>query len=89
MLANAVHFKSGWMYEFSDAVDEPFYLTPSKTKTVKMMTLKHDLQYYHDDELKFSAIELQYEVINIYKFIFNILKLAVFINFAFRTMPLK
>lgn len=68
VLANAVHFKSGWLYEFTDAIDEPFYLTPSKIKTVKMMTLIHDLQYYHDDELKFSAIELQYEVKFIYKF---------------------
>lgn len=62
MLANAIHFKSGWAHEFADAVDELFYLTPSTTRTVKMMSLRHDLQYYHDDSLKFAALELPYEV---------------------------
>uniref|UniRef100_A0A481MQK4 Serpin n=1 Tax=Nipponaphis monzeni TaxID=196483 RepID=A0A481MQK4_9HEMI len=61
VLANAIHFKSGWEHKFNDAVDEPFFLTPSQHVTVKMMTLKHDLMYYHDDELKFAAIELPYE----------------------------
>jgi len=61
-LANAVHFKSAWAHKFNDAEDEPFYLTPNNKVTVKMMTLKHDLNYYHDKDLKFAALELPYEV---------------------------
>lgn len=62
VLANAVHFKSGWAHTFNDAEDDSFYLTPSNKITVKMMTLRHDLQYYHDNDLKFAALELPYEV---------------------------
>jgi len=62
-LANAVHFKSGWQHKFEDAVDEPFFLTPTNQVNVKMMSLQHDLKYYHDNELKFAALELPYEVI--------------------------
>lgn len=65
MLANAVHFKSGWKHEFRDAEDEPFYLTPSNKVNVKMMNLRKDLSYYHDDELKYAALELPYEVIHL------------------------
>lgn len=66
VLANAVHFKSGWIHKFDEAQDEPFYLTSSNQITVKMMNLKHDLPYYHDDDLKFAAIELPYEVFIIF-----------------------
>lgn len=62
VLANAIHFKSGWAHKFEDAADEPFYTTPSKQITVKMMTLRKDLQYYRNEELKFAALELPYEV---------------------------
>ncbi|KAL5234128.1 hypothetical protein ACI65C_001538 [Semiaphis heraclei] len=61
VLANAVHFKSGWAHKFNDAEDDSFYVTPSNKVTVKMMTLVHDLQYYHDSDLKFAALELPYE----------------------------
>ncbi|XP_025205520.1 serpin B4-like isoform X6 [Melanaphis sacchari] len=61
VLANAVHFKSGWEHKFNDAEDDYFYVTPSNKVTVKMMTLRHDLQYYHDSDLKFAALELPYE----------------------------
>lgn len=57
-----MHFKSSWAHEFKDTQDEPFYLTPKNKVTVKMMTLVHNLQYYHDDDLKFAALELPYEV---------------------------
>lgn len=62
VLANAVHFKSGWLHKFKETHDETFYLTPSKEITVKMMHLIKDLQYYHDSDLKFAALELPYEV---------------------------
>jgi len=62
VLANAVHFKSAWAHKFKDAEDDSFYITPSNKVTVKMMNLVHDLQYYHDSDLKFSALELPYEV---------------------------
>ncbi|XP_015375355.1 PREDICTED: serpin B4-like isoform X1 [Diuraphis noxia] len=61
VLANAVHFKSAWAHKFNDAEDDSFYVTPSNKVTVKMMTLVHDLQYYHDSDLKFAALELPYE----------------------------
>ncbi|XP_060838645.1 serpin B4-like isoform X4 [Rhopalosiphum padi] len=61
VLANAVHFKSAWEHKFNDAEDDFFYVTPSNKVTVKMMTLRHDLQYYHDSDLKFAALELPYE----------------------------
>lgn len=62
VLANAVYFKSGWVHKFKETHDETFYLTPSKEITVKMMHLIKDLHYYHDSALKFSALELPYEV---------------------------
>ncbi|XP_008178943.1 serine protease inhibitor 4, serpin-4-like isoform X4 [Acyrthosiphon pisum] len=61
VLANAVHFQSSWVYKFKDAEDDSFYITPSNKVPVKMMTLVHDLQYYHDSDLKFAALELPYE----------------------------
>jgi serpin B len=61
VLANAVHFKSAWAHKFNDAEDDFFYVTPSNKVSVKMMTLVHDLQYYHDSDLKFAALELPYE----------------------------
>ncbi|KAL4149577.1 hypothetical protein QTP88_003503 [Uroleucon formosanum] len=60
VLANAVHFHSSWVYKFNDAEDDSFYVTPSNKVPVKMMTLVHDLQYYHDNDLKFAALELPY-----------------------------
>jgi len=69
ILANAVHFKSAWNHKFNDAEDEPFYLTPNNKVTVKMMTLRHNLQYYHDDSLNFGALELPYEVNISFKFL--------------------
>lgn len=73
VLANAVHFKCGWINEFQDAKDEPFYLTPDNQVTVKMMSLKKNLYYYHDDDLKFAALQLPYDVI-FYELLFNSLK---------------
>ncbi|VVC37390.1 Serpin domain,Serpin, conserved site [Cinara cedri] len=61
VLANAVHFKSAWENKFTSTEDEPFFLTPNNKVTVKMMTLKHGLKYYHDNELKFGAVELPYQ----------------------------
>jgi len=61
-LANAVHFKSAWADKFCHVEDDSFYVTPSDKVPVKMMTLDHDLQYYHDNDLKFAAIELPYKV---------------------------
>jgi len=69
ILANAVHFKSAWEHKFNDAVDEPFYLTPNNKVIVKMMTLRHNLRYYHDNDLKFAALELPYEVNIFLKFL--------------------
>lgn len=89
VLANAVYFKSGWVYKFKETLDESFYLTPSKEITVKMMHLKHDLLYYHDSNLKFAALELPYEVNISFKFISNILKSVKCIYFIFSTMLLK
>ncbi|XP_050532596.1 serpin B4-like isoform X2 [Daktulosphaira vitifoliae] len=61
VLANAVHFKSGWEIKFEQAKDELFYLTPNKTKKVNMMSLENlQLQYYHDNELNYSALRLDY-----------------------------
>lgn len=71
VLANAVHFKSDWINKFSNTEDEPFYLTPNDKVTVKMMSLRHDLQYYHDDGLKFAALELPYQVNIQFLFIFK------------------
>jgi hypothetical protein len=39
-----------------------------------MMTLVHDLSYYHNDELKFAALELPYEVNFSLNLIFDIFK---------------
>ncbi|XP_050435896.1 leukocyte elastase inhibitor-like isoform X2 [Adelges cooleyi] len=61
VLANAVHFKCGWKNEFSDTQDEPFFLTPENQVNVKMMSLRKDLLYYHDGDLKYAALELPYK----------------------------
>ncbi|XP_060881642.1 serpin B4-like isoform X2 [Metopolophium dirhodum] len=61
MLANAVHFQGTWIYSFNDAVDDLFYVTLSNKVPVKMMNLVDDLQYFHDNDLKFAALELPYD----------------------------
>lgn len=66
VLANAVHFKSAWVKKFTSTEDEPFFVTPNNKVIVKMMSLRNNLQYYHDDELKFGAVELPY-IVNIVK----------------------
>jgi len=86
VLANAVHFKSGWAHKFKDTNDEPFYLTPTNTVQVKMMSLSHDLLYYHSDELKFAALELPYEVIILKIYMY---KLKFYLIVLFRIMLLK
>lgn len=73
-MANAAHFKSPWAHKFYEIKEEPFY-SYSKKEPVKMMTLIHDLQYYRDVALKFSAVELPYDV--------NIALNGVFIYFVF------
>lgn len=62
VLANAVHFKSPWAHKFYEINKEPFYSYSKEIQPVKMMTLMHDLQYYHDIQLKYSAVELPYDV---------------------------
>lgn len=69
VLINAMRFKSTWEYKFKDTVDDSFYVTPSNKITVKMMVLKRFLQYYHDFELKFSALALPYEVNIVFKLV--------------------
>ncbi|VVC24911.1 Serpin domain,Serpin, conserved site [Cinara cedri] len=64
VLVNAVHFKSPWVYKFYEINKEPFYSYSKKIQSVKMMTLMHDLQYYHDMHLKYSAVELPYNYYN-------------------------
>jgi len=68
VLANALHFKSAWSNEFELVEDDSFYVTPSDQVPVQMMTLVEDLQYYHDEDLKFAALQLPYKV-NTYCFI--------------------
>lgn len=53
----------GWIHTFVEVQDEIFYLTSSNQITVKMMYFKRDLLYYHDDDLKFGAVEFPYEVL--------------------------
>jgi len=62
ILANAVHFKSGWAHQFEHVYDGFFYVTPNNKVTVKMMHLEHGFRYYHDNDLKFAALELPYKV---------------------------
>ncbi|XP_050430575.1 uncharacterized protein LOC126839339 [Adelges cooleyi] len=61
VLANAVHFKSSWKHEFHNTQDGAFFLTPENQTIVKMMSLRKDLLYYHDGELKYTALELPYK----------------------------
>ncbi|XP_050535132.1 serpin B4-like [Daktulosphaira vitifoliae] len=61
VLANAIHFKSNWKKKFDEAQDDLFFLTPMNHINVKMMSLTEDLKYYHDTDLKYSALELPYE----------------------------
>ncbi|KAL4148666.1 hypothetical protein QTP88_002838 [Uroleucon formosanum] len=61
VLANAIHFKSAWAHQFKHVYDGSFYVTPSDKVTVKMMYLERDFQYYHDSDLKFTALELPYD----------------------------
>ncbi|NP_001156102.2 serine protease inhibitor 4-like isoform X1 [Acyrthosiphon pisum] len=61
VLANAVYFKSAWAHQFTRCIDGSFYVTPSNEVAVKMMIREHGFQYYHDDLLQFTALELPYE----------------------------
>lgn len=92
-MANAVHFKSNWLHKFNDAVDEPFFVTPCNKVNVKMMKLIRDLMYYYDDELKYAALELPYEVSSLN---FNKLnkttcfdRVLCILNFIIRAMNLR
>lgn len=68
-----MHFKCDWLHRFKNVKDEHFYLTPNNQVTVKMMSIKKNLKYYHDDYLKFAALQLPYEV-NFSKFRCNTFK---------------
>ncbi|XP_050527349.1 leukocyte elastase inhibitor-like isoform X2 [Daktulosphaira vitifoliae] len=61
VLANAIHFKNGWKHKFSDTVDEPFYISKGNEINVKMMTLTKNVYYFHNEHLKYAALELPYD----------------------------
>ncbi|XP_050535095.1 serpin B10-like [Daktulosphaira vitifoliae] len=61
VLTSALHFKSNWKYEFNIPTTEPFNISPQKNLLVSMMNLNENLKYYHDQSLKFAALELPYE----------------------------
>lgn len=81
-----MHFKCAWVNEFKDTKDEPFYLTPNNQVTVKMMSLKKTLNYYHDDNLKFGVLQLPYEVMlpNFYLIFSRIYNLFSYICIVFQ-----
>lgn len=69
-----MHFKCDWANKFNDTKDDIFYLTPNNQVTVRMMSLEMLMYYYHDQDLKFSAIQLPYKVMfsNLYlQFLMN------------------
>lgn len=59
-LINAIYFKGTWTYEFDKGLttDDGFTLLDGSQKTVKMMKLNGDLQYFGND--LFQAVDLPY-----------------------------
>lgn len=62
VLANAIHFKSDWLYKFGNVNEESFYLNKNTNFNVQMMGLHNKLKYHHDNELHYSMLILPYKV---------------------------
>lgn len=72
-MASALHFKCPWHFEFFNTSEESFYVTSTNKITVNMMTLCDELEYHHDDELKFSVLKLPYMVcMNFLNFFYSV-----------------
>ncbi|XP_050532594.1 serpin B10-like [Daktulosphaira vitifoliae] len=69
IMINALHFHSPWLYKFDEAKDEPFYITPTTTTNVKMMSLTANLGLYRNEAAKYSVIKIPYEKTNFNMFI--------------------
>ncbi|CAL1546524.1 unnamed protein product [Lymnaea stagnalis] len=63
VLVNAVYFKGKWHMQFNDknTRPSPFKIAPGETKDVPMMSLTSVFPFAHDEELKFTAVELPYQ----------------------------
>lgn len=59
-LINAIYFKGTWTFQFDKELtaDEPFFLADGSQKTVPMMHLSGDLNYFGND--LFQAVDLPY-----------------------------
>lgn len=59
-LINAIYFKATWMYQFDkeQTTDDMFYLEDGSKTICKMMTIRENWNYYHDDQIQ--AVEMPY-----------------------------
>lgn len=62
IMANALHFQCSWSSPFLETSEEFFNVTSNRKITAKMMKKNGQLKYFHDDILKFSALQLPYLV---------------------------
>lgn len=68
ILVNAIHFKAKWANQFKiqDTRLAPFYITPTETVQVQMMSLYNKkFNYAYSEKLKAKILEMPYEVITI------------------------
>lgn len=62
VLASAVHFQNKWKDEFKEIKTEKFCVNSKKHIDVQMMHNTEYYDYYKDEQNKFAALELPYQV---------------------------
>ncbi|XP_063702034.1 antichymotrypsin-2-like isoform X3 [Culicoides brevitarsis] len=67
VLVNAIYFKGKWLYPFNKDLTYPmpFYVTPTETVNVDMMTIKKHFKYGALSKFDATALEMEYKDSNI------------------------
>lgn len=66
VLASAVHFQNKWEEPFTETKSEKFCLNPKTHIDIEMMHQTQYYKYYKDEQNKFAAVQIPYQVSAIY-----------------------